>query len=218
MRQRWRLVAGLRPLLLREVSKWPKSLRRLLLLLMLLRLILILVLLTQRLLFRNTQPRIQLRSHSISSRRQIRRRRERPTTLTTRHPLPARRPLLTRRLPLVRGRRRDNPLRRKDMLMPACNGRRRNRSSSGIGRRDKSEATRIRAARILVLARPSAPIQADRIVARLARFCTILARRLLLAALDLARFAGPAAGATALLGLAGALLLRSRHTDCARAR
>jgi len=124
---------------------------------------------------------------------------------------------ITRRSRLSRGSRCHNALSGKDMLVSSPSVRRRGYSSSGgIRRRNKSEATRIRAIRVLVLARAPTPVQTDRIVARFACLDAVLTRWLLLAALDLARLARPASCATALFGLSGALFLRSRHPCCAR--
>ena len=157
------------------------------------------------LLLRETQSRIQMCGNSIATRRHVRSRRERLATATTGRSL------------LSRGPRCHNALSRKDMLMASSIPRRSGDSSSGgIWGRDKSEATRIRAIRILVFARTPAPVQTDRVVACFARLGTVLTRRLLLAALDLARLARPTACATALLGLSGALFLRSRHPCCTR--
>ena len=143
---------------------------------------------------------------SITTRCYVRSRRKRLATMITG------RPLLARRRP-----RCHNALSRKDVLVSSSIARRSGDSSTGrIRCRDKREATRIRAIRILVLARTPAPVQPDGIVACFARLDTVLTCRLLLAALHLARLARPASRATALLGLSGALFLRSRHPCCAR--
>ena len=152
-----------------------------------------------------TQSRIQMRGDSIATGCDVRSRRERLATATTGRSL------------LSRGPRCHNALSGKDMLVSSSVARRSGDGSSArIWSRDKSEATRIRAIRILVLARTPTPVQTDGIVACFARLHTILARRLLFAALDLARLARPASCATAFLGLSGALLLRSRHACCTR--
>jgi hypothetical protein len=147
-----------------------------------------------------------MRGNSIATRCYVRSRRKRLATTITGRPL------------LARGRPRcHNALSRKDMLVSSSIARRSGDSSTGwIRSRDKREATRIRAIRILVLARTPTPIQPDGIVACLACLDTVLTRRFLFAALDLARFARPASCATALLGLSGALFLRSRHPCCTR--
>ena len=126
--------------------------------------------------------------------------------------------IITGRSLLCRRPRCHNALSRKDMFVSSSISWRSGGGSSSarIGSRNKSEATRVRAIRILVLARTPTPVQTDRIVARFARLHTILTRRLLLAAFDLARLARPASCATALLGLSGALFLRSRHPCCTR--
>lgn len=97
------------------------------------------------------------------------------------------------------------------MFMPTGGGSGGNGSRGGIGSRDEGEASGVGAIRIFILARATIPVETDGVIARLARLDTILTSRFLLAALDLARLAGPATSATSFLGLAGTLFLRSRH-------
>jgi len=146
-----------------------------------------------------------MRGDSIATGCDVRSRRERLATAITGRSL------------LSRGPRCHNALSGEDMLVSSSISRRSGDSpGGGIGSRDKSEATRIRAIRILVLARTPTPVQPDGIVACFAGLGAVLTRWLLLAALDLARLTRPASCATALLGLSGALFLRSRHPCCAR--
>jgi hypothetical protein len=147
-----------------------------------------------------------MRSNSIATRCYLRSRRERLATTI------AGRPLLARGWP-----RCHNALSGKDMLVSSSIARRSGDGSTGwVRSRDKSEATRIRTIHILVLARTPTPVQPDGIVACFACLDAVLTRWLLFAALDLARLARPASCATALLGLSGALFLRSRHPCCVR--
>jgi hypothetical protein len=157
-------------------------------------------------LLRETQSRIQMRGNSITTRCYLRSRWKRLATITAGRSL------------LACGRPRCyNALSRKYMLVSSSSARRSGDSSSGgIGSRDKREATRIRAIRILILARTPTPVETDGIIACFARLDTVLTRRLLLTALDLARLARPTSCATALLRLSGALFLRSRHPCCTR--
>lgn len=127
--------------------------------------------------------------------------RERIAAMVARHPL------------VSSGRRCHNALGGKDMFVCSStrwaphSGRRR------VRRSDKGEAARIRAIRVLVLARPASPVQTDGVIARLTCLDAVLTGRLLLAAFDLSRLARPATSATALLGLPSALFLGSRHAD-----
>lgn len=95
--------------------------------------------------------------------------------------------------------------------MPTGGGSGGNGSRRRVWCRDEGEASGVGAIRILILARAAIPVETDGVVARLARLDTILTCRFLLAALDLARLAGPATSATSFFGLAGTLFLRSRH-------
>ncbi len=99
-------------------------------------------------------------------------------------------------------------LRGEDVLMSVAAG-------FGVGRggtAHKGEAAGVAWSNIAVLATPSSPVQPDAVVARLTALGAIGACRLLLAALDFARFAGPAAGATSFLWLSASFFLRPWHS------
>lgn len=85
-------------------------------------------------------------------------------------------------------------------------------------RRHEGETARLAGRSVLILPAASTPVQTNAVVACLTALGAVGADGLLLAAFDLACFAGPTTRATSLLGFCACLFLRSRHRGYADGR